>query len=601
MGKSYSTVLCVDIGSDTLKAAEFAYSHEGTMDLVNFDFVEFGYTDAAALESQETSVEMLIALKKLLAETKFTSKLVNVSLSAQSALIRFVKLPALTDDENKINQIIEFEAKQNSPFPMDKTVWDAQIVGVSEDSTEIDVMIIYVRSEEVESVVKLIRESGRKIGNIEVAPTAGYNACRANMVGENACEMILNIGGHCSTLSFVDNGKLFERTISIAGNSITQQISKEFGISFKEAEDLKRRHGFVALGGAYEDPDSEVAAIVSKIVRNQMTRLHGEISRSINLYRAHQKGNKPEKLYLAGGSSVMEYMPRFFEEKLKLPVEYLNPFQIVSVSEALQEPLAELAHLYSEVIGLGLRNVGVCPVEVSLVPDSLRRERIAKQKDPYFYASAFALLLCLGMTYWSFSKQYATVHQDEIRASGEVRKTELATKQVDSAYRKLNSAVGDFQQTLDMLKERDFWPDLFNKVQAAVPPEIWFSSIHPISSLTTTAQKSKVVEAPQDGGFGGFGGFGGGFGARREAAAQKAVEQEYKWIEFNGYIRTSSKDKDPARIYNDFKASLEKTGLFKHFSIADGDRMIQNFKLAPSGSNISSFRIEAELVTPIKR
>ena len=104
----------------------------------------------------------------------------NVSLSAQSALIRFVKLPALTDDENKINQIIEFEAKQNSPFPMDKTVWDAQIVGVSEDSTEIDVMIIYVRSEEVESVVKLIRESGRKIGNIEVAPTAGYNACRAN-------------------------------------------------------------------------------------------------------------------------------------------------------------------------------------------------------------------------------------------------------------------------------------------------------------------------------------------------------------------------------------------------------------------------------------
>lgn len=597
MGKNNSTVLCIDIGSDTLKAAEFAYSHEGTMDLVNFEFIDFGCTDVVALESQETSVEMLLSLKKLLAENKFTAKLVNVSLSAQSALIRFVKLPALTDDENKINQIIEFEAKQNSPFPMDKTVWDAQIVGVSEDSTEIDVMIIYVRSEEVESVVKLIRESGRKIGNIEVAPTAGYNACRANMVGENACEMILNIGGHCSTLSFVDSGKLFERTIPIAGNSITQQISKEFGISFKEAEDLKRRHGFVALGGAYEDPDSEVASIVSKIVRNQMTRLHGEISRSINLYRAHQKGNKPEKLYLAGGSSVMEYMPRFFEEKLKLPVEYLNPFQIVSVSEAIQEPLVELAHLYSEVIGLGLRNVGVCPVEVSLVPESLRRERIAKQKDPYFYASAFALLLCLGMTYWSFSKQYETVHQDEIRANREAEKTKLATKQVDSAYRKLNSSVGDFQQALDMLKERDFWPELFNKTQAAVPAEIWFSSIHPISGLSTAARKSKVAEVPQEGGFGGFG----GFGARREAEAQKTAEQEYKWIEFNGYIRTNTKDKDPAQVYNEFKARLEKTGLFKHFSIADGDRMIQNFKLAPSGSNISSFRIEAELLTPIKR
>ena len=293
----------------------------------------------------------------------------------------------------------------------------------------------------------------------------------------------------------------------------------------------------------------------------------------------------------------MEYMPRFFEEKLKLPVEYLNPFQIVSVSEAIQEPLAELAHLYSEVIGLGLRNVGVCPVEVSLVPESLRRERIAKQKDPYFYASAFALLLCLGMTYWSFSKQYETVHQDEIRANREAEKTKLATKQVDSAYRKLNSSVGDFQQALDMLKERDFWPELFNKTQAAVPAEIWFSSIHPISGLSTAARKSKVAEVPQEGGFGGFG----GFGARREAEAQKTAEQEYKWIEFNGYIRTNTKDKDPAQVYNEFKARLEKTGLFKHFSIADGDRMIQNFKLAPSGSNISSFRIEAELLTPIKR
>ena len=29
--------------------------------------------------------------------------------------------------------------------------------------------------------------------------------------------------------------------------------------------------------------------------------------------------------------------------------------------------------------------------------------------------------------------------------------------------------------------------------------------------------------------------------------------------------------------------------------------MIKNFKLAPQDSNISSFRIEAELLTPIKR
>ena len=36
---------------------------------------------------------------------------------------------------------------------------------------------------------------------------------------------------------------------------------------------------------------------------------------------------QPEKLYLAGGSSVMGYTPRFFSDKLKMPVDYLNPFK----------------------------------------------------------------------------------------------------------------------------------------------------------------------------------------------------------------------------------------------------------------------------------
>lgn len=79
---------------------------------------------------------------------------------------------------------------------------------------------------------------------------------------------------------------MFIRPIPIGGDTITQQVAKEFGIGFSEAEDLKHRHGFVALGGTYEEPESEVAATISKIARNVMTRLHGEVSRSINVWRS---------------------------------------------------------------------------------------------------------------------------------------------------------------------------------------------------------------------------------------------------------------------------------------------------------------------------
>jgi Tfp pilus assembly PilM family ATPase len=141
--------------------------------------------------------------------------------------------------------------------------------------------------------------------------------------------MILNLGDRSTNLLFADRQQFFARTIPIAGHSISQQISKEFGMDFEKAEELKRRHGFVALGGAYAEPESEVAASVSKIVRNVMTRLHGEINRSVGVYRAQQKGTKPQKLLLTGGSSTMGFTDRFFQDKLGIEVEYFNPFQCV--------------------------------------------------------------------------------------------------------------------------------------------------------------------------------------------------------------------------------------------------------------------------------
>ena len=198
--------------------------------------------------------------------------------------------------------------------------------------------------------------------------------------------MILNIGGHCSNLVFADSGRIFVRTIPIAGHSVTSRLLVNLIFPTPTLRNLTASW-FVALGGAYEEPDSEVAATVSKIVRNIMTRLHGEINRSINVYRSQHKGQRPTKMYLAGGSSVMDFTPRFFNEKLRIPVEYLNPFQAINLADEVdREQLSDLAHMFSEVIGLALRHVTTCPVEITLIPDSIRKLREFNAKKPYFYA-----------------------------------------------------------------------------------------------------------------------------------------------------------------------------------------------------------------------
>ena len=71
MAKRKKNVLCIDIGGDTIKAAEFAYSDTGVMTLVKFAFAEFGFGENSATENDSYLYAMLIELKKLLEENHY--------------------------------------------------------------------------------------------------------------------------------------------------------------------------------------------------------------------------------------------------------------------------------------------------------------------------------------------------------------------------------------------------------------------------------------------------------------------------------------------------------------------------------------------------
>ena len=353
--------LVIDIGSMALHIAEFESTTSGG--LILFESMNIEYTQA--INEQNRTDIISEAIGTALETGKFQSKKVAICISGQSAFMRFVKLPPITDDEESVKKIVQHEAIQNVPFPIDEVVWDYQLIGRGQDSEELEVMFAVIKNEIVDGVIEAVKEHKLKTLHVDFAPAALFNAARANYVGENECAMLLDIGGKCTTLIFLEGNRFFARSIPIAGAQITQQIAKEFSITAQEAEVLKRRYGFVALGGAYEEPESEVAATISKIIRNVMTRLHGEINRTINIYRAQQKGSKPTKLLLAGGSSTMDYTVHFFSEKLRIEVDYFNAFTIVEV-KGNRDDLSKMAHLFPETIGTALRMTHPCPVDIDL-------------------------------------------------------------------------------------------------------------------------------------------------------------------------------------------------------------------------------------------
>src|SRR5216117_1502269 len=391
--------LCLDFGAGSLKVAEFEPNEAGTLRLKQFGLKPLGFEG-----SQEAARERVIlkAIQELFAERPFNSKNINVCAPGFHVFSKFVKLPPV--DTSKVTQIIQYEAQQNVPFPLEEVVWDYQILG-STPTGELEVLLVAIKADVVEGLFRTADAAGLCVQLVDVSPAALCNAFRYNYGDLDGCTMLLDIGAKTSNLLFFEKGKVYSRGINIGANSITQDFAAESKLKFAEAERLKVEQGFVSLGGAYEEPDNPQQAAISKIARQVMTRLHIQVNQTLQFYRGQQGGSAPQRLFLAGGASIMPYTAQFFAEKLNLPVEYFNPFRNIQFDPQVNlEELAKVAHSLGEVVGLGLRNLAHCPVELNLMPDSSLKRQQFNTKKPYLIASVFCLILVVFAFGWFYDK-----------------------------------------------------------------------------------------------------------------------------------------------------------------------------------------------------
>src|SRR5213596_4386341 len=233
--------LCLDFGAGSLKVAEFEPNEAGTLRLKQFGLKPLGFEG-----SQEAARERVIlkAIQELFAERPFTSKNINVCAPGFHVFSKFVKLPPV--DTSKVTQIIQYEAQQNVPFPLEEVVWDYQILGAAA-SGELEVLLVANKSDIVEGLFRVAETAGLRLSLVDVSPAALCNSFRYNYGDLEGCTMLLDIGAKTSNLLFFAKGSVYSRGINIGANSITQDFAKESGLNFAEAERLKIDEGFVSL------------------------------------------------------------------------------------------------------------------------------------------------------------------------------------------------------------------------------------------------------------------------------------------------------------------------------------------------------------------
>jgi type IV pilus assembly protein PilM len=452
--------LAVDFGAGSLKLAEFEVTEAGGLSLKQFVIKPLGLEG-----SQETKREAVIlkVLQEVLAEKGIKSKDVHVCAPGFHVFSKFVKLPPV--DANKVTQIIQYEAQQNVPFPLAEVVWDYQILG-STSGGELEVLLVAIKSDIVEGLFRVTETAGLRLQLCDVSPAALCNAFRYNYGDLEDCTMLLDIGAKTSNLLFFEKGKVFSRSINLGANSITQDFANESKLKFDVADKIKIDEGFVSLGGAYEEPENPHQAAISKIARQFMTRLHIQVNQTMQFYRGQQGGSAPQRLFLCGGASLMPYTAQFFAEKLNVPVEYFNPFRSVQIDPAVNlEELARVAHSLGEVVGLGLRNLAHCPVELNLMPDSTLRWQSFNQKKPYFIATVFSLVIMSFAVGYLFERLAGVKRDQQVKLDEQIKPLQQKENQFKNVHRELKKTQQDLDQITTWMEDRYYWAEILRELR----------------------------------------------------------------------------------------------------------------------------------------
>jgi len=149
-----------------------------------------------------------------------------------------------------------------------------------------------------------------------------------------------------------------------------------------------------------------------------------------------------------------------------MPVEYLNPLRNVQIDPSVDlESLAKVAHVLGEVVGLGLRNLAHCPVELNLMPASTLRWQSFNQKKPYFVATVVALVLTVAAVGWLFGRS-ANVKLNELET---VKRETEPLKQKEARFKRAYQELEETQTQLQTLSSwtyaRYHWVDIFSELQ----------------------------------------------------------------------------------------------------------------------------------------
>ncbi len=477
----YKTTVALEIGSQSVTMGVFTPAGRG------FALSRYARRDIL-LDPVEEGMRMDYvgnAIAEMVQELKVRGSEVRNVVSGQQVFMRFIKLPAI--DIDNIAEQVGFEAQQHIPFPLEDIIYSYQELADREEG-EREVLLVAIKKDVLDNLNSQVEAGPLKTRSVDCAITSLYNAFRANYEEEEPV-MLLDIGAKTTDIIFAEDGRFFTRSVTAAGAFITNSIAREFNLSFREAEQLKIEDGVVSLGNGYTDSMSEQEAALATIIRTAMGRLSSEVQRTINHYRAQYKGNPPTKAYICGGGARLPFALEFLQSALNIPVEYLNPVDILAVGPKVDETeLEQDAICLGPIVGAAITGSGTGEFNIDLVPTSVGKDRAEKKLLP-MVAVAGVLALAGAAGYAGVATMNANESAAVLAKAAKVDSSVTQINdQITNVQQKYEREIGQINKFADLYAMRSAYVDVLGQLsRKAASIKFWFNEFSPLINYDVEA------------------------------------------------------------------------------------------------------------------
>jgi type IV pilus assembly protein PilM len=303
------------------------------------------------VDGQVMDAGMVIeSLARIFRDAKIRQKEIGLSVSGQSVIIRKISVPVMTAAE--LEEQIQWEAEQHIPFDIKDVQVDYQVLRRRPDESQMDLLLVAAKRDQINDYAQLARDAKLKpiICDIDAFSVQNLFEVSRGLPTDRTIALI-NVGASLSSLNIISNGvSAFTREIANGGNIITEEIQKQMGVPYDQAEAYK-------CGGAFAGDSTVIPEQVVPIIESVTDSIAAEIQRSLDFFLATSGEGEIANIFVAGGSANLAPLASSIQRRAGVPVEIWSPTEriLADAKEVNRDTLLARAAQLSVALGLSLR------------------------------------------------------------------------------------------------------------------------------------------------------------------------------------------------------------------------------------------------------